>query len=284
MNPPQHSIPPLPGAFAPLALNLNLNLNLTPTPTPNLNLFVPPRDQRGLRLRLGLGVREKVRVNAFTLIELLLAISIMAIILVAINGMFFTALHLRNTAVNSLEASLPVEQALEVMEHDLSNIVCSTNTNGIFIGPLQTTNPTNALPNQIGPDFYTSGGELDGATPWSCGQVINYVLAPPTNGARGPGLDLIRAVTRNLLPIAQPTQPDEQHTILSGVQSLTFLYYDGTQWDQIWDTTQQTNLPLAIKVQIRMAPVPGAPAQAQPLELVVPVDVLLSTNTITALQ
>jgi prepilin-type N-terminal cleavage/methylation domain-containing protein len=222
--------------------------------------------------------------GAFTLIELMLAISIMCIILVAINGMFFTALRLRNTAVNSLEASLPVEQALDVMEHDLSNLVGSTNTNGVFFGPLQTINQTNLLPNQVGPDFYTSGGELDGVTPWSCGQKIDYLLAAPTNGVRGPGLDLIRAVTRNLLPLSQPTLPDEQHAILSGVQSLLFLYYDGTQWDQTWDTTQQTNLPLAIKVQITMAPVPGALAQNQPLELVVPVDVYLNTNTITPLQ
>ena len=60
------------------------------------------------------------------------------------------------------------------------------------------------------------------------------------------------------------------------------LYYDGTQWDHVWDTTQQTNLPLAIKVQIHMAPIRGAVAQAEPLELVVPLDVLLSTNTIMA--
>jgi hypothetical protein len=33
-----------------------------------------------------------------------------------------------------------------------------------------------------------------------------------------------------------------------------------------------------------MAQVPGAPLQTQPLELVVPIDVLLSTNTITPLQ
>jgi type II secretion system protein J len=231
-----------------------------------------------------MNTQHKLRVGAFTLIEMLVAISMMSIILVAINGVFFTALHMRNTAVNSLEATLPVEQALDVIEHDLANIVGSTNTNGVYFGPLQSVNATNVLPNQVGPDFYTSGGELDGVTPWSCGQKIDYLLMAPTNGYRGPGMDLIRAVTHNLLPLAQPTQPDEQHAILSGVQSLTFLYYDGTQWDQNWDTMQETNLPLAIKVQIHMAQVRGAPAQAQPLELVVPVDVLLNTNTITPLQ
>jgi type II secretion system protein J len=222
--------------------------------------------------------------GGFTLLELILAVSIMSIVLLAVHGMFFTALQLRNTTVKSLEASLPVEQALETIQRDLSNMVCSTNTNSIFFAPLQTTNPTNALPNQIGPDFYTSGGEMDGMVPWGDVEKIDYLLAAPTNGYRGPGRDLIRAVTRNLLPLSQPAQPEEQHAILSGVQTLTFLYYDGTQWEQGWDTTQQTNLPLAIKVQLFMAPAPGSRAPNQPLELVVPLDVLLSTNTITPLQ
>jgi type II secretion system protein J len=239
--------------------------------------------------RLGSGPKIRIcsqtrALSAFTLIEMVLAISIMAIILAAVHGVFFTALRLRNTAVDSLAATLPTEQALGVISHDLSNLCGSTNTNGIFFGPLQTENQTNMLPNQIGPDFYTSTGELDGMTPWSCVQKVDYLLSAPTNGYRGPGMDLIRAVTRNLVPIAQPTVPDEQHAIMHGVQSLSFLYYDGTQWDQNWDTTQQTNLPLAIKVQIHMAPVRGQLAQVQPLELVVPVDVYLTTNTITPLQ
>jgi hypothetical protein len=114
---------------------------------------------------------------------------------------------------------------------------------------------------------------------------IDYLLAAPTNGTDGPGQDLIRAITRNLLPVTQLPQPEERHTLMSGVQSLTFLYYDGTQWAAVWDTTQQTNLPLAIKVQIQMAARnTGALALNPPLELVVPMDILLSTNPITAIQ
>jgi prepilin-type N-terminal cleavage/methylation domain-containing protein len=226
------------------------------------------------------------RSGGFTLVELIIAASIMAIVLVAIHAVFFGALRLRERTLASLEASLPVEQALQTMQRDLANIVVSTNgTNGSFFGPLQTTNPTNALPGQVGPDFYTSGGELDGVVPWGNVEKIDYLLAVPTNGSAGPGQDLIRAITRNLLPVTQPTVPDEKHTLLSGVQSLTFLYYDGTQWDPAWDTTQQTNLPLAIKVQIKMAARnPGDLTLNPPLELVVPLDILLNTNPITAIQ
>ena len=221
--------------------------------------------------------------GGFTLVEILIAVSIMAILLVAINGAFFGALRLRQRTMDSLETSLPVEEALQTMQRDLANLVASTN--GTFFGPLRSINQTNTLPGQIGPDFYTSGGELDGMVPFGNVEKIDYLLTAPTNGMGGPGQDLVRAITRNLLPISQQPLPEEKQTLLSGVQSVTFLYYDGTQWDAAWDTTQQTNLPLAIKVQIQMAAhSAGALTLNPPLELVVPVDVLLSTNLITAVQ
>jgi len=226
------------------------------------------------------------RPGGFTLVEILVAVSIMALVLVVIHTAFFSVLRLRERTMDAIESSLPVEQALQTMQRDLANIVVSTNgTNGSLFGPLQTATPTNALPGQIGPNFYTSSGELDGIVPWGNVERINYLLTAPTNGAGGPGQDLVRAITRNLMPVTQTTQPDEKHTLLSGVQSLTFLYYDGTQWDTVWDTTQQTNLPVAIKVQIQMAARnTGATTLNPPLELVVPVDVLLNTNPITAIQ
>lgn len=222
------------------------------------------------------------RPAAFTLIEILIAMSVCAVVLVAVNTVFYSAVHLRNATNEAIEESLPVEQALSSIQHDLANVVYSTN--GTFFGPVQTTNPTNTLPGQIGPDFFTSSAQLDGIVPFGNVQKIDYLLAAPTNRV-GVGQDLVRAVTRNLLPITQPAQPDEKQVILSGVQSLIFTYYDGSQWQTAWDTTQQTNLPLAIKVQIQMAPQRNRTfAQNQPLELVVPMDIMVSTNLTTGLQ
>lgn len=222
--------------------------------------------------------------GGFTLIEIIVATAIMAVLLAALHSAFFSVLQLREHTINRIEGNLPRVQALQIIQRDLANLVASTN--GTFFGPLQTENQTNLLAGQIGPDFYTSGGELDGMAPWGNVMKIDYLLTTATNGPGGPGLDLVRAITRNLLPISQQPMPEERQTLLSGVQSLTFLYYDGTQWDQNWDTTQQTNLPTAIKVQIYMAQRPGSSPLAanQPLELVVPVDVMLNTNPIVAIQ
>jgi type II secretion system protein J len=223
--------------------------------------------------------------GGFTLIELLIAISIMATILAAMSSVLFIAFRLNNGVTESVEQSMPVEQALISIQRDLANLICSTNTtNGMLIGPLQTVNQTNTLPDQIGPDFYTTGGEPDGMVPWGDIEKIDYLLTAPTN-RMNPGRDLVRAVTRNLLPVNPPAQPDLKRTVLSGVQNVIFTYYDGNAWQSQWDTTQQTNLPCAVKMQIQMAAQGNGrlAAQAPTYELVIPIDVQVTTNPTTAL-
>ena len=75
---------------------------------------------------------------------------------------------------------------------------------------------------------------------------------------------------RNLLAMTTP-DVDEQ-LMLSGVASLKFSCYDGAQWNDTWDTTDptaiNTNLPLAVRVDIQMA----GSDDPQPVEIVVPID------------
>ena len=54
------------------------------------------------------------RSSAFTLLELLIAVSVFAIVLAAINGVFYSAIRLRNRAVELVDRTLPVEQALTI--------------------------------------------------------------------------------------------------------------------------------------------------------------------------
>jgi hypothetical protein len=99
-------------------------------------------------------------------------------------------------------------------------------------------------------------------------------------------MDLVRAVTRNLLPVTSPTVPDQKTVLLSGVDNIIFTYYDGQSWDQNWDSTQQTNLPCGIKMQIIMANQGNRRMAVAPMiyELYIPVDVQMSTNPTVALQ
>ena len=68
--------------------------------------------------------------------------------------------------------------------------------------------------------------------------------------------------------------------MMRGVASVKFSCYDGATWQDAWDTTSatavNTNLPLAVKVEIQMA----GNANAQPIEMVVPIDSLSRTNMV----
>src|SRR5437660_443159 len=61
--------------------------------------------------------------RAFTLIEVILALGIFAIVMVAINTAFFAALRLRQRSSEALEQALPLEYALSILRRDLINAV-----------------------------------------------------------------------------------------------------------------------------------------------------------------
>jgi type II secretion system protein J len=219
--------------------------------------------------------------RGFTLLEILIAVVVFSIVLAAINTVFFGALRLRNKAVESIEAGLPLQRALAVIHRDLANLVVP---GGTLSGVLQTTSTTNLIAGLSSPSFYSSTGVIDETSPWAEIQRISYLLVESTN--RTGGRELVRAVTRNLLPGTAEELPAEQW-LMSGVDGIAFSYYDGTQWRDAWDSTtadqttgQTNNLPRAIKVQIQLASEQGgraAPTVA-PIELVVPILVQARTN------
>jgi len=211
--------------------------------------------------------------RGFTLLEVLIATAVSAIVLVAISGTYFGALRLHNATVASVDTNLVLERSLALVRSDLEGLMLpgsptATPPIGTFSGQFQDT-PTESLTQdftnvRVSPDFYTTSGTLDGWNPFSEVEIVAYFLAPSTegNGVK----NLIRAVTRNLLPAQTPTT-DEQ-VVLGGVVGAEFNYYDGSEWTNTWDSTQTQTLPAAIQFSLTLA---SASRNAQPIQLVVPV-------------
>lgn len=231
------------------------------------------------------------RRSGFTLIELLLAVAIFAVVLLAIQSVFFSALTLRNRTVSQLDNALPLDRALEILKRDLTSLVPP---GGTFSGPFQsatstraglgpastasTNNQSTLLPGRVvSPVIHTASGIIDDWKPWAEISRVTYYLGTPTN--HDAGLDLYRAVTRNLLPIVED-QPEHQW-LLGGVEALQFLYFDGLQWLESWDSdTAPTPLPGAVKVQLwltvsRESP---RPTSSHPIELIVPIQVQTASS------
>jgi type II secretion system protein J len=226
--------------------------------------------------------------SGFTLMELLIATVIGAFILLVINGTYFGALRLNNHTQEQVEQNLVMERTLSLVRRDLDGLMLpgSPTANapvGTFSGQFQdtpTTSPTQEFADtRISADFYTTTGEVNGWNPYSEVQVVSYFLAPATDGSNTK--NFVRAVTRNLLPVQTP-ETDEQ-VLLTGVSTAEFDYYDGTQWDQTWDSTQTSTLPAAIRFTLTMAGSnPNEPPP--PINLVIPVLVTTKTSAQAAAQ
>ena len=220
--------------------------------------------------------------EAFTLIEMVLAIGVAAIVLITVNAALFSGLRLRESTEQLVDNETPVDQALATMERDIQCIVTPTNgTSKVLSGDFRVGNIVssgNSTPVDI--EMYTATGQLSDKQPWGDIQRVTYELRAPAAGGNAQGKDLIRSVTRNLLTAATPEVEDQW--MMSGIQSMTISCYDGTQWWNTWDTTGltsgNTNLPAAVRVDIQ----PVGESESSPIEIIVPIDSQAPTNmTIT---
>jgi type II secretion system protein J len=212
--------------------------------------------------------------SAFTLLEVLIATFIAAIVLAAMNATFYAALHLRSVTNALVENSIPMNHAASVLKADLRGTLITGGTMAISIESPGTESGNNQ-PTDL--DIYTTTGVLHDDLPWGDVQKVSYLLKNSTTSNFG-GKDLIRAITRNLLASAQPDLSEQP--LLSGVTSVQFSFYDGANWQTTWDSTSAvTPVPQAIKVHVEFANNNSGQGRL-PLEVLIPVDGQAPSNTV----
>jgi type II secretion system protein J len=222
--------------------------------------------------------------HAFTLIEMVLAIGVAAIVLTAVNAVLFAALRLRDTTADTVDAALPLDQTVAMLRRDLQCIVTPTNgaSGAVLGGDFRVGSVSSAgVQDPVAIEMFTATGALSDSQPWADIQRVTYELRQPTDRT-AVGRDLVRSVVRNILTMTTPDVEDQ--FMMSGVQDIKFTCFDGTQWQDTWDTTGlttlNTNLPLAVRVDIQMAGENNN--NSQPIEMVVPIDAQpLTTTNIT---
>lgn len=222
---------------------------------------------------------SKQRVG-FTLIEVILALAISAIVLAAISGVFYSAIRLRDRTSTTLDESAPLHQAFSVLRRDFEGAIppgSSYPLAGDFKAqPQGGGNGSQASQVQL----FTTTGTINDRVPWGDIQGVVYQLRDSATASRNSsGRDLIRAVTRNLL--ATGAQESDEQFLLGNVQSFELACYDGQNWRDNWDTSAgDTNLPVAVKIRITVSPDNNVDLrQVQPYELVVPILSVSHTNT-----
>jgi type II secretion system protein J len=213
--------------------------------------------------------------RGFTLLELLIATAVGAVVLLVIQTTYFGALRLHNSTHARISEDQVIQRATGIVRRDFAGLMLP---GGTLTGQLQSENFSSTLAapagERITPDFVTNSGRIDGWTPYSEAQRVAYYLAPAGAGERGQ--NLVRAVTRNLLPV-QEEMPEEQ-VVLGGVESASIQFYDGYAWVDTWDSEVTATLPSGVRFSLVLAPREGVAAAGSPIEIVVPIFATTTTS------
>ncbi len=232
---------------------------------------------------LQLNVHRRAQ-EGFTLLELLVATAVSAIVLLVINATFFTALRLHNATHESIDRDLELQRAITIIRRDLAGLTLPGNATATTLtlrgqfqsDPADSSETPPASGERVSPDLYTTSGTIDGWTSFSELQMVNYYLTPANDGSTNKSL--VRVVTRNLLPVQDLV--GEQQTLLPSLTSATMTFFDGTDWTDTWDSSTTSTLPTALKFSLVIAPRDNTGitrANPVPVDLIVPV--LVSTRT-----
>lgn len=203
--------------------------------------------------------------RGFTLLELITALLIMSIISAAIFSTLHTAFKLKARAEIAVEPLQRANIVLDFIQRDLESALPPTGTEANLLSNL----------------FYATDAQDDRGNPADDVIFAAATDAPPqvtlqtdirkieyTLIADGQDYELVRYVTSNLL--APVTATPDQEILCRGVRSFNLEYFDGTNWNEAWDsTTAEGNIPvnsLPVVVLVTLVLDPLDPT-GQPLEV-----------------
>jgi len=216
--------------------------------------------------------------GGFTLLELLTATAMFAVIVVALYTVFYGALRMRERAHDTFEERLPQDALIALLHRDLS---CAPVPTGILAGAFLGEKIEEGGQRLDRLELYTASAVVDENDPWGDLQKVSLFTETPEDPDEFEGRDLLRETTRNLLASTEE-EPEEQR-LIHGLESLEFQYYDGEEWQDSWDSTTQGNaLPLAVRIQIQFRSDEEGSRSQLPIDVIVPM--AAGTSTVESAQ
>lgn len=187
--------------------------------------FHPPAGSRGL-----------------TLIELLVAIVVAALVVSVVFLVYNSALNTIRTQAAWRELIAPADDALEALQRDLRcSLVPRGITNGFFV-----LRPAGASPSETLSLRLLTAWPGDGSNDWRAYGIREVEYSLRSRGDRG-GYALIRQ--SRPFRIAPAASGPAEETLLPSCAGMQILVYDGNAWTDAWETA--TGLPQAARLSIQ---------------------------------
>jgi type II secretion system protein J len=193
----------------------------------------------------------RTNTKGFTLLELLVAMTLMVVTASCLYTALYTGFKSRRSALAAIKPTSQALSAIELLKQDIYGVLPPT---GVLAGSFVGSNSRSSKGADADSlEFHTT--EVYGTTGQPAGGIAKVALAleedDDDTDART-GYRLVRRLTTNLL---SPQSVDSEEQVLCrDVTSLNLRYFDGDQWLAEWDSTADANsLPKAVEIDITLA-------------------------------
>jgi type II secretion system protein J len=202
----------------------------------------------------------------FTLVELLLGLTLMGLIGIAGYGSLSSGLRAQARAAERSNADELVRALFDLIGADIESAFFS---GGALDTGFRGTHEGDGDQARDRLELVTTRGVLDpnrdiefdrtGEQPLPGMDLVGVTYEIGEDGEMG----LTRRVRRVLT--AAESADDIVHDLASEVLAMKLEYYDGEQWQDVWDSTASKALPLAVSVTLTIALDPDADTEAEPV-------------------
>lgn len=197
--------------------------------------------------------RRSGQYGAFTLLELLVAMTLMVVTAACLYTALYTGFRAKRSASLAVEPTALAINAIELIKQDIYGVLPLGGTlTGTFVG-IDALGLNGVDADNL--EFYTTHIYAGDDQPVGGLGKIDLVLEQDTDEDTGQNREsyrLVRKITANLL--SPKTVDAEEQVLCRNVKSLNLRYYseqDG--WTDEWDSTADANsLPLAIQIDIQV--------------------------------
>jgi type II secretion system protein J len=193
-----------------------------------------------------------VRGAGFTLIELVISLAMVAIIASILAAALQRAYRATSQAQAVVGPSGQAAIALELASTDLQDAIQPNVTiaAGVALaGNFEGTQSTDSRGHEADDIFFFSTADSPEHVD-ADGEIKQVEITVEQNQSTGEFV-LVRRVLRNLLADVQPA-PDEE-ILCRNVDSFTVQYFDGSNWNNTWDSTTEDNtLPAAVQFSLAL--------------------------------
>ena len=187
------------------------------------------------------------RRRGFTLLELIVAISLMALIAGSLYGSLYVGFRAHRAGTNAVTPARIGTLTLGLLRQDFQGALPPT---GVLAGAFTGTCGTGAGASSSLVFYSCANAPMAGET----GCDIRMVELSVETPADDTEPVLMRRVTTDLLASSTPTV--REHVLCRRVRSFVVRYYDGMTWQDTWDSAGQGDLlPVAVEVTLEFAPV-----------------------------